>query len=121
MGANDNPTDWRRNAEKRRIKALLDATWSEIVTIYDDRSWAAHMVNILRSKGISGGFREEDRVYYDEKGEKKVAKVKVPIYRDPYYLGDPELLKIMETYREELDIEALESLQITNDEGTDRI
>lgn len=92
----ETPTDWRSNANKRRVRSLLTTTWCQILEIYDDKRASVHMVNILRSKGAIVGKRADGS----------------PIYRDPYHLDDSELLKIMEAYREELDLEALESVTI---------
>lgn len=91
---------WRINANKRRTKALLDTTWSQIITLYDHIPVAVHMVNIMRSKGAIVGKRADGS----------------PIYRDPYYMSDEETLKIMEAYREELDLEALDSAQIIKED-----
>lgn len=99
MSRSETPTDWRSNANKRRTRTLIEATWSQIISLYDDKPVAVHMVNILRSKGTVVGKRADGS----------------PIYRDPYYLDDSETLKIMEAYREELDLEALESVNIQED------
>lgn len=50
-----NPTDWKSNAKKRRIRQLVNTTWLQILELYPDRSAAVHMVNILRSKGAVTG------------------------------------------------------------------
>jgi hypothetical protein len=53
------------------------------------------MVNILRSKGtVTGTTSSGD-----------------PKYRDPYFISDEEILKIMESYKEELDRDALEFIK----------
>ena len=91
---------WRINASKRRTRALIETTWAQIISLYDDKPVAVHMVNIMRSKGAVVGKRADGS----------------PIYRDPYYMSDEETLKIMESYREELDLEALDSAQIINEE-----
>lgn len=93
-------TDWKSNAKKKRERGLIETTWAQIISLYDDRPVAVHMVNILRSKGSVVGKKPDGS----------------PIYRDPYYLTDEEVLKIMEGYKEELDIEALESAQSYDNE-----
>ena len=94
-------SDSKTNAAKRRTRSLIGTTFVQIVEIYDDSSAAVHMVNILRSKGTVTGV--------DKNGN--------PKYRDPYFIRDEEMLKIMENYREELDMNALESLQTEIDNG----
>lgn len=96
----ETPTDWRSNANKRRTRTLIETTWSQIISLYDDKPVAVHMVNILRSRGAVVGKRSDGS----------------PIYRDPYFLDDSEILKIMEAYREELDLEALDSLNTQDTE-----
>lgn len=95
----DKLTDWRSNAKKRRIRSLIAQQLLQIFEIYEDRGTAAHMVNILRSKGKVVGFNKD--------GSAK--------YRDPYYMQDEETLKLIENYREELDLIALESAQEDKD------
>jgi hypothetical protein len=92
MSRTENMTDWRSNASKRRTRGLIETTLARIISLHDGRSVAAHLVTILRKKKI---------------GENKD---KSPIFRDPYTLTDEEFLKILEAYEEELDLEALESL-----------
>ena len=90
-----NPTDWKFNAKKRRIRQLVNTTWLQILELYPDRSAAVHMVNILRSKGtVTGTTSSGD-----------------PKYRDHYFISDEEILKIMESYKEELDRDALEFIK----------
>ena len=93
--------DSKANATKRRTRSLIGTTFVQIVEIYDDYSAAVHMVNLLRSKGNVVGV--------DKNG--------TPKYRDPYFIKDEEMLKIMENYREELDMNALESIQTEIDNG----
>ena len=104
---NETKKEWQKTANKRRTRALLETTWSQIIAIYDDKPIFVHMVNILRSKGAIAGYREEEEVVNG-----KLVKTKVPIYRDPYYIDDEEALKIMEAYREELDVDALDSARL---------
>lgn len=90
---------WKINAHKRRTRALIETTWAQIISLYDDKSVAIHMVNILRSKGAIVSRKPDGS----------------PVYRDPYFITDVEILKIMEVYREELDLDALESAQLIED------
>jgi hypothetical protein len=91
---------WRINADKRRTNALIDTTWAQIRALYDHIPVAVHMVNIVRSKGVIVGKKADGS----------------PIYRDPYFMTNEETLKIMEAYREELDLEALDSAQINSED-----
>lgn len=113
--SNDTPTDWRSNANKRRTKGLLDTTLGRIISLHDDKPVAVHLVNIMRSKGIIMGYKEERHVIKGLDGKDKIVTIKVPIYKDPYYLEDEDLLKIMETYEEELNIDALDSAQLDSE------
>ncbi len=106
---------WRINAGKRRTRSLIETSWAQIISLYDDKPVAVHMVNILRSRGAIAGYREESSIIKDALGNEKIAKIKVPIYKDPYYMSDEEVLKIMESYREELDVDALDSAQTNED------
>jgi len=92
-------TDWKSNAKKRRIRQLTVATWLQVLELYPDRPVAVHMVNVLRSKGTVVGKKPDGS----------------PKYRDPYYITDEDILKILEGYKEELDLEALESAQNDTD------
>lgn len=87
--------DWKSNAKDRRIRSMAATTLLKIFELYDDQSIAMHLVNILRSRGAV---------------EKKLPDGTVK-YRDPYYIKDEDILKIMENYKEELDLQALEALQ----------
>lgn len=93
----NNATDWRTNANKRRTRSLIVTTFTQILELYPDKPAAVHMVNLLRSKGVVSGENKDGS----------------PKYRDPYFIDDPEMLKLMETYREELDLDALETIQNT--------
>lgn len=115
MSRIETPTDWKSNASKRRTRSLIETTWAQIISLYDDKPVAVHMVNVIRSKGQIVRYKEEEIIVRDKDGKGKVIKTKVPIYKDPYYIDDSELLKLMEIYREELDLNALESLQPEED------
>ena len=93
-------THCKSNAKNRRIRSLAATTLLKIFELYDDQSIAMHLVNILRSRGA-----------IEKKNPDGTVK-----YRDPYYLKDEDILKIMENYKEELDVTALESLQLEDDE-----
>lgn len=93
-------TDWKTNAKKIRVRSLACTTLLQIFEIYDDQSIAMHLVNILRSRGAIEGRNPDGS----------------PRFRDPYYLKDEDILKIMENYREELDVTALESLQLDDND-----
>ena len=83
---------WKGAANKRRIRGLIGTELLQIFEIYDDTPVAAHLVNILRSKG-------------------QIVKTKpdgTPVFRDPYHLKDEETLKDIEVYRAELDEKATE-------------
>ncbi len=111
--SNETPTDWRSNANKRRTRGLIETTIARIISLHDDKPVAVHMINILRSKGNIVGYKEEKQVVKGTlDGKDKVVTIKVPIYRDPYYIEDEDLLKIVETYEEELDVDALDSAQL---------
>lgn len=94
-------TDWKTNANKRRTRSIAGQTLIQIFEIYDDKSLAAHLISLIRSKGVVVGQNKDGS----------------PKYRDFYYLKDEEVLKILESYREELDVDALESAQIAKKDG----
>lgn len=118
MRKDANLTDWKSNANKRRVRSIAGQTLIQIFEVYDDRAIAAHLVNILRSRGIVVEYKDEEhKVKFEHNGEilEKTVVIKVPVFRDPYYMKDDEFLKIAETYREDLDLIALESAKQTND------
>jgi len=88
--------DWKINAKKKRTRQLIVNTWVQILELYPERAAAIHMVNVMRSKGNVTGTKPDGS----------------PKYRDPYFITDEEMVKILENYRDELDREALDSLQI---------
>lgn len=92
-------TDWKANATKKRIKQLLITTWVQIIELYPETPYAVHTVNLMRSRGNVVGKNKDG----------------TPKYRDPYFLKDEDMLKIMESYREELDLMTLESVQNTEE------
>jgi len=94
MSIAKNSTDWRSNAKKHRIRQLIVTTWLQILELYPDKPMAVHMVNILRSRGTVTGTNSDG----------------TPKYRDPYFITDEEALKILESYKEELDQDALDFL-----------
>ena len=96
----DHVTDWKSNAKKKRTRQLIVNTWVQILELYPERGAAVHMVNVLRSKGTITGTKPDGS----------------PKYRDPYFITDEEMVKILEVYRDELDKEALDSLQIEEDQ-----
>lgn len=106
----ENLTDWRSNARRRRVRSIAGQALIQIFELYDDKAIFQHLVNIMRSKGIIVGYKT---VTITVDGKKK--EIQEPIYRDPYYIKDDEGLKIIENYREELDVDALDSAQITKD------
>ena len=99
MSIAKNPTDWRSNAKKHRIKQLVNTTWLQILELYPETRTAVHIVNIQRKMKFVPHDSEVT------KGEQK--------FRDPYFVSEEEMLKILENYKEELDRDALEAL---NDE-----
>lgn len=101
MRKDANLTDWKSNANRRRVRSIAGQTLIQIFEVYDDRAIFAHLVNILRSRGIITGHNKDGS----------------PIFRDPYFIKDDEGLKIIETYREDLDLIALESAQIAKNDG----
>lgn len=92
--------EWKKNAEKRRVKQLVIKTLVDVLELYPDTSTAIHLVTILRSKGLKVGENPD--------GTDK--------YRDPYFIREEAMLKILENYKEELDIMALESLNPEDDD-----
>lgn len=90
--ATENPTDWKAHAKKRRIKQLVNTTLLQILELYPDTRTAVHLVNIQRFLRAT-----------PNPGENKP--------RDPYFLTEEEVLKVLENYKEELDRDALESLE----------
>lgn len=92
--------EWKKNAEKRRVKQLVIKTLVDILELYPDTSTAIHLVTILRSKGLKTGENQDG----------------TPKYRDPYFIKEESLLKVLENYKEELDLIALESLNPEEDD-----
>ncbi len=92
--------DWKKNAEKRRTRQLAVKTLIDILELYPDVSIANHLTTILRSKGLVTG---EDKEGF-------------PTFRDPYFIKDESLVKILENYKEELDLIALEALNPEDDD-----
>ena len=84
--SNTPTAEWRSNANKRRTRGLICTELLELFEIYDDMTVAAHLVNILRSKGRVVGFNTDG----------------TPKYRDPYHIKDEELLKDLESYKASL-------------------
>jgi len=100
MKDNNNSSDWKSSQNKRRISSLISTTLLQIFEVYDDKTVANHLINILRSRGTVTALNKDG----------------TPKYRDPYFIKDEEILKIMENYKEELDNEALERLENNEDE-----
>ncbi len=96
-----NLTDWKSNASRRTTRTCVSRTLLDIFELYDDRPIAVHLVSILRSKGTVVGKNKDGTVKY----------------RDPYFITDAEILKILENYREELDSYVIESLQEKEDDN----
>lgn len=94
---------WKGSANKRRTRGLIGTELLQIFEIYDDTSVAAHLVNILRSKGNVTGYKPEKHKVAGEDGKDKWVTIQVPVYKDPYYNKDEETLKDIETYRAKLD------------------
>ncbi len=92
--------EWKINSKNKRTRQIIVNTWIQILELYPERGAAVHMVNVLRSKGTTDGVKPDG----------------TPKYRDPYFIKDEELVKILESYRDELDREALESLQSEDEE-----
>jgi len=88
-------TDYKTEAGKKRTRQLIVQNWIQILELYPERSVAVHMMNTLRSKGIVAGVKTDGS----------------PKYRDPYFIKDEEMVKILENYRDELDNEILDSLE----------
>lgn len=91
----NNPTDWKSNAKKRRIKQLVNTTLLQILELYPETRTTIHLVNIQRRLKVVSSIEEG---------------VKESKFRDPYFVSEEELLKILENYKEELDRDALEAL-----------
>lgn len=85
---------WRSTADKRRTRGLIGNELLQIFEIYDDTEVAAHLVNILRSKGKIIAYKEDGVT---------------PVYRDAYYMKDTETLKEIEVYRAALDAKVTET------------
>ena len=84
---------WRGTANKRRTRGLVGNELIQIFEIYDDTPIAMHIMSIMRSRGKPVGFKADGVT---------------PIFRDPYYMSDEELLKEVELYREEKDTRVTE-------------
>lgn len=91
----ENPTDWKTNAKKRRIRQLVNTTLLQILELYPDTRSAVHLVNIMR---ILRSTPSQIMASADGKP------------RDPYFLSEEEVLKTLENYKEELDRDALEAI-----------
>lgn len=79
-------TDWKATANRKRIKGQIITGIVSLLEVHDDMEVAQHLVTIMRSKG-------------------KIAKVNndgTPVYRDMYKIKDPEFLKELENYVDEL-------------------
>lgn len=112
MRTDEKIVDWKSNAKKRRVRTVAGTTLIAIFEIYDEKSIANHLINLVRSRGVVTKYKEEKHlVHVEHNGQKfeKVVTIKVPVYQDFYYLSDEETLKAIENYREELDRDALES------------
>lgn len=93
MADKTKPTSaWKKNANIRRTRGLVGTELIQLFEIHEDLPVAAHLVNILRSKGNIVGKRADGS----------------PIYRDPYYMEDEQFLKELEIYRVKQDERVLE-------------
>ena len=93
---------WKKNANIRRTRGLIETELLQLFEIHHDLPVAAHLVNILRSKGNIVGKRADGS----------------PIFRDPYYMEDEQFLKELENYREQQDRKVMEDKELEEEETT---
>jgi len=74
-----------KNKDRRRTRSLFITELSSIIEVHDDETIAMHLINILRSKGKIVGSNPDG----------------TPIYRDPFFITDAELLKDTENYSQQ--------------------
>ena len=78
--------DWKKAADARRTRGLIGTELLSLFEVYDDTPIAVHLVNIIRSKGKVVSHKDDG----------------TPVYRDPYNIKDAELLKEIESYKNEI-------------------
>lgn len=105
---NELKTDWKSNAKRRKTRGIISTELIQLFEIHDDLPVAAHLINIVRSKGAIAGYKETKVPVIKDGIVVSYTDIKTPIFRDPYYIEDEVFLKELENYRNTLDNKATE-------------